>query len=462
MQRLGLVLIALSSCATAGSPLRVGAAVADITPPVGWRKAGGYHEVISTGVHDPLYAKALVFEQAGVRGALVVCDLTGLGRGESDVARRLASERTGIPAANIVIAATHTHGAPEYHGVLWDVWRDATIEKHGRDLRANGDYVRTLVEGCAAAVARADAAKRPVLLEHAVERRPGLAFNRRFLMKDGTTAMNPGKLNKNIVRAAGPVDDDFPIVLFRDAATGTPRSSLSVFPMHVAAFGGTTFGADFPGHLQARLREKLGPDFISVFGEGCAGDVNHLDTSSGRPQPGDAEPARIGAALAETFLAARFQPVDRPALIVRSTRLRIPLREVTPAEVERARQVLSLKIKADFLGLVAAYRDLWTERLRARDGAAADEELQAFRLGDDLAVVTLPHEIFVELGMEIERRSPFRNTLVVSLANDVDFYVPTRKAFGEGSYEVTTSPYLPGGGELMVEAAVGLLLALRP
>ena len=47
------------------------------------------------------------------------------------------------------------------------------------------------------------------------------------------------------------------------------------------------------------------------------------------------------------------------------------------------------------------------------------------------------------------------------LANDIDFYVPTRKAFGEGSYEVTTSSYQPGGGELLVEGAVKLLDELK-
>jgi hypothetical protein len=110
---------------------------------------------------------------------------------------------------------------------------------------------------------------------------------------------------------------------------------------------------------------------------------------------------------------------------------------------------------------VEAYRILWNRKLRDRDGDAADEELQAFRLSEDVAIVTLPHEVFVELGMAIRKRSPFKTTLVVSLANDVDFYVPTRKAFAEGSYEVTTSPYKPGGGEILVDAAVKLLESLR-
>ena len=462
-----LVVLLLAGCASVPNPggeLRVGAATADITPPVGWRKAGGYDEVISRGVHDPLHAKAIVFEQGGERGAIVVCDLCSVGREATDRARRAASERTGIPVANIVISATHTHGAPEYYGVLWEIWRDMTVEKHGRDIHHTMDYVQRVVDGCAEAVAKAWEQRRPATLDHGIPQLPGIAFNRRHLMKDGVTMMNPGKGNKNIVRAAGPVDDAFPVALFRDAA-GKPLLSFSVFAMHVAVFGGNTFGADFPAHLQTKLRAQLGDEFVSVFGEGCAGDTNHVNVFSSEPQPSDTEPARIGGAMAEAFLKALPElRRSAPALAVRSSRVRVPLQEVTDEQVARAREVLSLKWVPTpaFLVSVEAYRILWNKKLRDRDGAAADEEIQAFRLSDDAAIVTLPHEVFVELGMAIRKRSPFRTTLVVSLANDVDFYVPTRKAFAEGSYEVTTSPYKPGGGELLVEAAVKLLDSLRP
>jgi hypothetical protein len=96
------------------------------------------------------------------------------------------------------------------------------------------------------------------------------------------------------------------------------------------------------------------------------------------------------------------------------------------------------------------------QRLRAQ-GSTYSVEVQAFRLGKDLAVVTLPGEIFVELGMAIKRSSPFRNTLVIELANDSIRYVPTERAFGEGSYETINSLLKPGGGEMLVEAATRLL-----
>ncbi|MCU0871730.1 MAG: hypothetical protein MUE50_05250 [Pirellulaceae bacterium] len=75
----------------------LGAAQVDITPPVGYRRAGGYDEDISQSIVDPLYAKALVFEQGAVRAALVVCDLCNIGRQVSDPVRQRASQRSGIP-----------------------------------------------------------------------------------------------------------------------------------------------------------------------------------------------------------------------------------------------------------------------------------------------------------------------------------------------------------------------------
>jgi len=464
-----LLCLLLAGCASLPpeSPsFEAGAFCVDITPPVGWRRAGGYREEISTGVHDPLFAKALVFRHGSERAALVVCDLCSIGREVSDLVRRKASERTGIPFSNIVISATHTHGGPEYYGVLWEIWRDATIEKHGKDIHASTDYVSRLVESCAEAIVQADARQRPVTLDWGVPQVNGLAFNRRSLMKDGVTVMNPGKLNRNIVRAAGPVDEDFPVILFRDAASGKPVSSLSVFAMHVAVYGGGPFSADFPALLQEGLRSSWGADFVSVFGEGTAGDTNHIDVSTDRAQPWETESPRIGAALSDAFLKAvpGMRRETRPWVAVRSVRVPIPLQEVTGEQIARAREVLSLKLVPNpgFLVSVEAYRILWNQKMLRRDGASMLDEVQAIRLGDDVAVVTLPHEIFVEHGMAIKKRSPFRTTLVISLANDVDFYVPTRKAFAEGSYEVCTSPMKPGGGEILVDTAVRLLDELKP
>jgi neutral ceramidase len=73
-----------------------------------------------------------------------------------------------------------------------------------------------------------------------------------------------------------------------------------------------------------------------------------------------------------------------------------------------------------------------------------------------------PGEAFVELGLAIKKASPFANTMVVELSQDCPDYVPTRKAFREGSYEVVCSWVEPGGGEMLADSAVRLLKQLKP
>ena len=88
-------------------------------------------------------------------------------------------------------------------------------------------------------------------------------------------------------------------------------------------------------------------------------------------------------------------------------------------------------------------------------------EVQAFRLDDETAIVTLPSEIFVNFGLAIKAASPFKTTLVIELSNDSVAYIPTKQAFLEGSYEVMNSRVESGTGEKLVEAAVGLLKELK-
>jgi len=75
--------------------------------------------------------------------------------------------------------------------------------------------------------------------------------------------------------------------------------------------------------------------------------------------------------------------------------------------------------------------------------------------------VSVPGEYFTELGMDIKHRSPFKQTVVVELANGSIGYIPTKRAFAEGSYEPTCARCAPGSGEILAETAVNLLKELH-
>jgi neutral ceramidase len=80
--------------------------------------------------------------------------------------------------------------------------------------------------------------------------------------------------------------------------------------------------------------------------------------------------------------------------------------------------------------------------------------VQVISLGDDLAWVSLPGEIFVELGLSIKQGSPFKQTMIAELANGSIGYVPNRVAYPQGNYEVVSARCAEGSGEKLVDEAI--------
>ena len=188
------------------APFQVGFAEIDITPPPGYRMDGYFYERLNTGVRDPLKAKAAVFRQGGTRGALVVCDLIGVPQTLTNEVRALASARTGIPAANIAITATHSHTGPLFAGERARLFSERAAAKFGKDPLAAVKYPETLRDRLVEVIAAASGMVAPAAMELARSDEDRVSFNRRFHMKDGTVRFNPGVRKPDMVRPAGPID----------------------------------------------------------------------------------------------------------------------------------------------------------------------------------------------------------------------------------------------------------------
>ena len=413
--------------------------------------AGYYYVRYNQGTHDPLLAKAIVFAKDGVKAAVVTLDLVGMPREIVDKTRKLVEGLTSIPGSNVMLSATHSHTGPELGSRLRNI--DPEVE---RKLRT---WINQLPDRIAQAVLQAEHNLQPATIRAAIGHEDSISFIRRFKMVDGSTGWNPGKLNPKIVAPIGSIDPAVP-ALFIENIRRQPIATYVNFANHLDTVGGLRYSADYP-HMLANVLNAAAnhPAHVTMFTIGCAGNINHIDVRRQDPQKGDGEAARIGAILAVAVL--KSQPAARTLaqgrLQVRSEIIKLPLAPFKPDEVTAAKETLVNYGEPNakpFLEQVNAFKIL---ELEARSGKPIEAEVQAITFGSDLAIVGLPGEIFVDLGKAIKAASKYPITIMVELANGSIGYVPDRKAYPEGAYEVISSRVAAGGGELLVDAALKIL-----
>lgn len=458
-----ILFIVLAACflpAATGraSELKLGTAVVTINPPTGIGLAGYYHERGNEGVLDDIAAKAVVLDDGTTRAAVVVCDLISMPKWIVARARKQIETRTGIPGSNVMISATHTHTAP----VLYREWsRD---DSDGGAKPVARDYSEKLPGLIADAVAAAYEKRQSARISVAKEQEPQLAKNRRFWMRDGSVGWNPGKLNPQIVREAGPIDSEVGVFYAETiAARPAPLLTFVNYAMHPDTTGGTRISADYPGALARALALHKGPEMLTIFANGTCGNINHIDVRWTGPQSSPQEAARLGGTLAGAVFKAYpklEQLTNTGTLRVRTEVVALPLPAVTEQQLETAR--FDVRTARDnqpggFMKLVRAHRVL---DIAAREGKPMDVEVQVITLGRDVAWVSWPGEIFVELGLSVKAGSPFRHTYNVELANGTIGYIPNKPAYPEGAYEVESARIAEGSGEMLVTSALRMLSAL--
>ncbi|MFP4058563.1 MAG: neutral/alkaline non-lysosomal ceramidase N-terminal domain-containing protein [Candidatus Brocadiia bacterium] len=431
--------------------LRAGIARANLTPYVGAFLAGfASRDRPSEGIHDELFARALVLEAGQRTVALVTCDLVGLGTDSVGRIREHVEEATAIAPDAVMVACTHTHSGPTT-GIL----RHPGFDPH---------LLAVTERKIAGAVAEAHRSMAEAALGWGTGQVP-IGVNRRERGDDG--AMRLGRND------AGPVDHELG-VLRVDGAEGRPMALVAVYACHPVVLGGGNYlvSADFPGQLAA-LVERVHPGALCGFLNGACGNINP-------PRVGGSfeDARRLGMRLGAEALAAAERVECRPEVVLeaRQAVADAPLDDLPPAGEARdlveartkeldqqlARGELSREL-ADADPALGYARDVVTEYGNPRRPSSRPLELHALRLGEGL-VVGMPGETFVELGAAIQAASPLPHTFVVGYANGTVGYIPTDAAFQEGGYEVERAHqfyrgiyrFAPGTEAAVVEAGTAL------
>ena len=421
-----------SLAAHAGSAprlFRAGAAAVDITPqkfPV--LVNGGMLERKATGVTDPIYARSLVLDDGMVKIALTVVDSCVLPRPLIDEAKALASRRTGIPAAHMMVSATHCHSAPSVCGAL------------GTDV--DEDYARFLPGKIAEAIVAAHEKLAPARIGWGVGKDPKNVFCRRFLMKPGTAAtnpfggtkndqaqMNPGYQNPNALRRTGPVDDDVSIVAVQ-SPEGRPICVLGNYSTHYA--GAPPISADYFGVFCRRIGELIGagPGFVGITSNGTSGDANCCDFVN---PPRKFDRFTVGEDVAQAAFSAykKIEYYQWVPLVVRNKTLTLGVRMPSAEEVAAARAHLAgLKD-----GKLRSVPDVYAREtvLLSQMPSTREVPLQVFRVGP-LGITAIPNEVFGSTGLRLKAQSPLKPTINIELANAYHGYLPPPDQFPLGGY----------------------------
>lgn len=441
--------------------LHAGVAAVDFTPKPGLPLMGNYRDdYAARGVHDPLYAKSIVFADSnGRKAARLVLDLCMLDRASVAKMRRYIGSQCDIPPEHVMITATHTHSGPFPYN----------RPRYGIELEPYRSDMEAFLTKAASAVVLANKDLQTVELSVGYAHEDRLSFNRRLSCKDGSTRMNweagfPDFDPARIVGAWGSIDPQVAcLVVERD---GEPIAVTVNFGLHPAILAGDNwlYSADYPGYLAEAMRRMMGDELHCLFFNGCCGNVNHLDYRDRFQGRGYKMAQRVGYMLAvAAYEAIRARvPVLGDRLEVSSER--VTLRRAAVSEQQRswAKQVLEKAREAPPEGQVdgvpdAYYADLYLRMYEQQDDPD-EAEVMTIRVGD-MALVGLPGETFCESGVQIKQHSPATHTMVSGLSNDALGYLPTRESFEQGGYEVSTGTtfYEQGSAERLSAAATAML-----
>jgi len=427
---------------------QAGAATSDITPFLGTDLIGGFAPRGAAYIHDPLLARCLVLDDGKTRIAIVIIDNVKFPTEIHGPTKRRIEETTGLPPENVLIAGTHTHSAPSLRGKSY-LELDEPLDEYQQFV------IRRITDGVRQAVAHLE----PARIGWGSSDVPRHVFNRRWLLKDGETvtspygeqeraAMNPGRYLDRLDKPAGPVN---PRVYFLsvDSLDGRPIALLANYWLHYV--GGTGSGhvsADYFGVFGRRIGELMAspeqdPPFVGILSNGASGDINNNDYANygkpGRKRYERYEKMReVADDLAREVVRARetieyhdWVPLGATAEVVTLRR-----RRPTPAEVRRAEETLEVSDPGLVESLDFRKRAIFARRaIEAADWPeTAEIFVQALRIGE-LGMAALPFEVFCEIGLEIEERSPFPDTFVMALANGGFGYLPFPRQHELGGYE---------------------------
>ncbi len=460
-----------ASAADAVPATRAGFAERDITPEIGAEQPGGYGKVFHKSFHDACKVRAVVLDDGSQRVALVGVDALIVPRMMVEEARKSVQDRCGIPAAHVLIGASHSHSSGPVGMVLPAEYDHASplVQElaYKKSSAADGAYLNRVAQAIAEAVADANEKRQPAQCGVGKGIEDTVAFNRRFRMNNGLSHTHPGQGNPDIVEPAGPTDPEVGVI-----GAWSGEGKLLGCIVNFACHGTTSPGgisANYVYYLEKVIRGCFGQEVIVVFLPGTCGDVTQVDNLATTVRPSGEQSAefvggRVGAEAVKVLVG-----MQRGALVPIAARTRtfaVARRVPRPERVKACLEMVQKDPKE-----VGATEWTFAKEIVLLDALlakqpAVDVEVQAIQVGPAV-FLSDPAEYFCQFGLDMKARSKFPFTFPVELANGCVGYVPTEEALGPngGGYETRLTSYsnlVPSAGRQIADAAIGLADQLTP
>jgi neutral ceramidase len=452
------------------SPFYGGAARIRLDPPAGLAMLGYGNRVgRNNGVHDDLAAQALVLDDGANKIAIVGVDLLALGARIADDIRERAAARTGIPADSILICATHTHSAPAFN--VFATPRADAKPAEGRDL----GWERALPEKIASVIVAAHSNLEPATICAATAPFT-LGINRRLV--------RPRHQIQLAANRSGPADAKV-VALGAYRPNGTAIAFVMNYPCHgvVLCEDNLLYSRDWPGfamdEIETARASPAASRPISIFLQGATGNID--PRSRGNFEVAEQNGRAMGRAAFDAL--QRAPSLNDARISSRRIALNLALKDLsadlaiardcaaeTQASLDSHRGGEGYQLKrlrdhhAQSLAALTALEALEEQNRRDRRVDMARRELataMSIVTVGNLALVGIPGELFVELGLALKANPHFAQTFVAGYCNDLIGYIPTRAAYAEGGYEVDTARIAAGSGETIVDTALSALDAMR-
>lgn len=436
--------------------LKIGVASVDITPAEKIKLEGFLLARYSTGIKDPLFAKAMVLQKKDVKLAIICCDLLHLGNKFIKKVLNEIERRTGIFGNNIMVCCSHTHSAPQ-------VENNPLVEKEKKYLEFLFNKLLEVVDNANDKLIDAKVAVVKAKFKDPIYWNSRINFLQLSnLYKDFTISKEYNPDFKEVI-TTGPIDPEVGIIFFKDIMKNNILATFYNFSCHASANNWNCFeiSADYPGVTSKIIEDNIGG--LAFYTRGSGANV-HPKAEGHTEELGQ----KLGKIILEQYKKANF--VYPNVLKSVKEEIVLQLRDLDSKQINEVNFMCDkIFIEPTWSGNYCSekFKNYFKKSYYSFEKLKEKKDkittiIQAVRIGNAV-LVTVPGEQFVEYGLRIKSDSYFKNTFLVDLANDSIGYIPTKNAYKEGGYQTWTGPCIisPEAGELLVQRLIRLTELLK-